>query len=75
MITHSCRRHPSNWKSVTKEQRYQSDAIRKRPTYGENMPTQIDEHVKMRDIETLYELMTEDDEWLTQSKATKLDIE
>jgi len=35
------------------------------------MPTQIDELVKMRDIETLYELMTEDEEWLVQLEAAE----
>jgi hypothetical protein len=33
------------------------------------MASQIDELVKMRDMDTLYELMTEDDEWLTQLEA------
>lgn len=31
--------------------------------------SQIDDLVRMRDIETLYELMSEDDEWLTQLEA------
>jgi len=35
------------------------------------MTTQIDELVKMRDIETLYELMTEDEEWLLQLEAAE----
>lgn len=35
------------------------------------MPTQIDELVKMHDIETLYELMTEDEEWLIQLEAAE----
>ena len=35
------------------------------------MPTQIDELVKMHDIETLYELMTEYEEWLTQLEAAE----
>ena len=35
------------------------------------MPTQIDELVRMRDIETLHELMTEDEEWLTQLEAAE----
>ena len=35
------------------------------------MPTQIDELVRMRDIETLHELMTEDVEWLTQLEAAE----
>jgi len=35
------------------------------------MTTQIDELVKMRDIETLYELMTEDEEWLIQLEAAE----
>lgn len=33
--------------------------------------TQIDELVKMRDRETLYELMTEDGEWLTRLEAAE----
>jgi hypothetical protein len=35
------------------------------------MASQIDELVRMRDIDTLYELMTEDDEWLTQLDAAE----
>jgi len=35
------------------------------------MTTQIDELVKMRDIETLYELMTENEEWLLQLDAAE----
>jgi len=35
------------------------------------MTSQIDELVKMRDIETLYELMSESDEWLTQLEAAE----
>jgi hypothetical protein len=35
------------------------------------MTTQIDELVKMRDIETLYELMTEDEDWLMQLEAAE----
>ncbi|NJC97515.1 MAG: hypothetical protein C3F07_15540 [Anaerolineales bacterium] len=35
------------------------------------MTAQIDELVKMRDIETLYELMTEDEEWLVQLEAAE----
>src|SRR6185295_7570961 len=38
---------------------------------GGIMSFQINELVKMRDIETLYELMTEDDEWLTQLDAAE----
>ena len=33
------------------------------------MSAQIDELVRMRDTETLYELMTEDEDWLTQFDA------
>ena len=33
------------------------------------MSTQINDLVAMRDIETLYELMTEDEDWLTQFDA------
>jgi hypothetical protein len=33
------------------------------------MSTQIDDLVAMRDIETLHELMTEDEDWLTQFDA------
>ena len=39
------------------------------------MTSQIDELVKMRDSETLYELMTESDEWLIQLEAAELDKE
>ena len=35
------------------------------------MPHQIDELVRLRDIETLYELMTEDEEWLIQLEAAE----
>ncbi len=35
------------------------------------MPTQIDELVRMGDIETLHELMTEDDDWLIQLEAAE----
>jgi hypothetical protein len=35
----------------------------------EPMGTQIDNLVAMRDIDTLYELMTEDEDWLTQFDA------
>ena len=35
------------------------------------MANQIDELVKMRDVETLYELMTEDEEWLMQLEAAE----
>ena len=35
------------------------------------MPNQIDELVKMRDVETLHELMTEDEEWLVQLEAAE----
>src|SRR5512140_2331775 len=42
-----------------------------RPFFGGTMASQIDELVKMRDIQSLYELMTEDDEWLTQFDAAE----
>ena len=35
------------------------------------MASQIDELVRMRDVETLYELMTEDDDWMTQLDAAE----
>ncbi len=35
------------------------------------MANQIDELVRMRDIETLHELMTEDEEWLVQLEAAE----
>lgn len=35
------------------------------------MSTQIDELVRMRDIETLHELMTEDEDWLIQLEAAE----
>ena len=35
------------------------------------MASQIDELVRMRDVESLIELMTEDDEWLTQFDAAE----
>jgi len=39
--------------------------------FGGIMASQIDELVRMRDIETLFELMTEDDEWMTQLDAAE----
>jgi hypothetical protein len=39
--------------------------------YGENMSSQVDDLVAMRDAETLYELMTEDEEWITQFDAAE----
>jgi hypothetical protein len=35
------------------------------------MASQIDELVRMRDLDTLFELMTEEDEWLTQLDAAE----
>ena len=35
------------------------------------MSSQINDLVAMRDVETLYELMTEDDEWMTQLDAAE----
>ena len=35
------------------------------------MASQIKDLIRMRDIETLYELMTEDDDWLTQLDAAE----
>jgi hypothetical protein len=35
------------------------------------MSSQIDDLVSMRDIESLYELLTEDEEWLTQMDAAE----
>ncbi len=35
------------------------------------MGSQIDDLVKMRDIETLYELMSEDEDWMTQLDAAE----
>ena len=35
------------------------------------MSSQIDDLVQMRDIESLYEIMTEDEEWLTQMDAAE----
>lgn len=35
------------------------------------MSSQIDELVRMRDADTLYELMTEDEDWLTQFDAAE----
>lgn len=35
------------------------------------MPRQTDELVRMRDVETLHELMTEDEEWLVQLEAAE----
>ena len=37
----------------------------------ETMSTQTDDLVAMRDVESLYELMTEDEEWLTQFDAAE----
>src|SRR5215210_6291825 len=39
--------------------------------FGGMMASHINELVKMRDSDTLYELMTEDDEWLTQLDAAE----
>jgi uncharacterized protein YciI len=33
------------------------------------MASQINDLIRMRDTDTLYELMTEDDDWLTQLDA------
>jgi hypothetical protein len=35
------------------------------------MASQINDLIRMRDIETLYELMTEDEEWMTQLDAAE----
>ncbi len=35
------------------------------------MASQINELIRMRDVDTLYELMTEDEEWLTQLDAAE----
>lgn len=35
------------------------------------MASSIDELVKMRDVDTLFELMTEDDDWMTQLDAAE----
>jgi hypothetical protein len=35
------------------------------------MASQINELVRMRDVESLYELMTEDDDWMTQLDAAE----
>ena len=35
------------------------------------MASQINDLIRMRDMDTLYELMTEDDEWLTQLDAAE----
>jgi hypothetical protein len=35
------------------------------------MASQINELIRMRDVETLYELMTEDDEWMNQLDAAE----
>ena len=35
------------------------------------MASQIDELVRMRDVQTLYELMTEDEEWINQLDAAE----
>jgi hypothetical protein len=47
------------------------DTIHAKSPCGGKMASQIDELVKMRDAETLYELMTEDEEWLTQLEAAE----
>src|SRR6266542_708093 len=39
--------------------------------FGGSMASHINELVKMRDIDTLFELMTEDEEWLTQLDAAE----
>jgi hypothetical protein len=38
---------------------------------GGDMASQIQELIRMRDVETLFELMTEEDEWLTQLDAAE----
>src|SRR5512134_1603560 len=38
---------------------------------GGSMASNIDELVNMRDVESLYELMTEDEDWLTQLDAAE----
>ena len=35
------------------------------------MASHINELVKMRDVDTLFELMTEDDDWMTQLDAAE----
>jgi len=44
---------------------------KKTPYLEENMSSQVDDLVTMRDAETLYELMTEDEEWITQFDAAE----
>jgi hypothetical protein len=44
---------------------------KKSPYLEENMSSQVDDLVTMRDTETLYELMTEDEEWITQFDAAE----
>jgi len=51
---------------------FQSDTIPKTLLYlEETMSSQIDDLVAMRDIESLYEIMTEDEEWLNQLDAAE----
>jgi len=49
----------------------QGDKILGRSIFGGMMASHINELVKMRDVETLFELMTEDDDWLTQLDAAE----
>src|SRR5574338_454445 len=41
------------------------------PSNGGNVSSDIDQLVAMRDVETLYELMTEDEEWINQLEAAE----
>jgi hypothetical protein len=49
----------------------QDDTILSRPFFGGNMASQINELIRMHDTDTLFELMTEEDEWLTQLDAAE----
>jgi hypothetical protein len=49
----------------------QGDKIRARLIVGGMMASHINELVKMRDVDTLFELMTEDDDWMTQLDAAE----
>jgi hypothetical protein len=49
----------------------QGDKILIRSIFGGMMASHINELVKMRDTDTLFELMTEDDDWLTQLDAAE----
>src|SRR6476659_151986 len=60
------------WKPSTRQKiQSRGDKIPVKSIAGGIMASHINELVKMRDIETLFELMTEDEDWLTQLDAAE----